>query len=63
MIRIPFALTGALAALVFSAATAYADTLDEPTPIGDLSGPHTDGYTWWLDEQEVGHQDFTLRSG
>ena len=41
MIRITLALTGALAALTFSAATAHADYVpdpDGPTPFGDSWG-------------------------
>jgi hypothetical protein len=56
---IALALTGALAALAFSAATAHADP-DAPTPIGDGFNLTEDGSIPWLDEQILYHQDFSV---
>jgi hypothetical protein len=60
MIRSTVALTSALAALAFSAATAHAD-LDAPTPIGDEFNVNDFiGVGPWLDYQELFHQDFSV---
>ncbi len=60
MIRITLTLTGALAALVFSAATAHADP-DTPTPIGDeFDVTSFNGVGPWLDSQELFHQDLSV---
>ena len=60
MIRVTLALTGALAALAFSAATAHADP-DAPTPIGDQFNVHDfNGLGPWLDSQELYNQDFSV---
>jgi hypothetical protein len=60
MIRITLTLTGALAALAFSAATAHAD-LDAPTPIGDEFNVNDFiGLGPWLDTQELYNQDFSV---
>jgi hypothetical protein len=53
-------LTGALAALAFSAATAHAD-LDAPTPIGDEFNVNDFiGLGPWLDTQELYNRDFSV---
>ena len=53
-------LTGALAVLAFSAATAHAD-LDAPTPIGDEFNVNDFiGLGPWLDTQELYNQDFSV---
>jgi hypothetical protein len=59
MIRITLTLTGALAALAFSAATAHADP-DAPTPIGPEFNLTQDGHIPLPDEQLLYHQDFSL---
>jgi hypothetical protein len=56
MIRITLTLTGALAALAFSAATAHADP-DAPTPIGPEF--NVDDYPTWFYDQTAYHQDFS----
>jgi len=58
MIRTAFTLTGALAALAFSAATAHADP-DAPTPIGQEFDIVSDvGHPWM--QGILGHQDFSV---
>jgi hypothetical protein len=60
MIRITLTLTGALAALAFSAATAHAD-LDAPTPIGDgfnVNDACCAGSSF--DYNELYYQDFSV---
>jgi hypothetical protein len=60
MVRITLTLTGALAALALSAATAHAD-LDAPTPIGDEFNVNDFiGLGPWLDTQELYNQDFSV---
>jgi hypothetical protein len=59
MIRITLALTGALAALAFSAATAHAYP-DAPTPIGDEF--NVNDYPAWLYDQTNYFQEFSLLS-
>jgi hypothetical protein len=58
MIRITLTLTGALAALAFSAATAHADP-DAPTPIGPEFNIIADGGHPWVGGI-LGYQDFSL---
>jgi hypothetical protein len=58
MIRITLTLTGALAALAFSAATAHADS-DAPTPIGPEFNIIADGGHPWVGGI-LGYQDFSL---
>jgi hypothetical protein len=57
MIRITLTLTGALAALAFSAATAHAD-LDAPTPFGPEFNSTFDDSPWL--QQTLYDQDFSL---
>ncbi len=57
MIRITLTLTGALAALAFSAATARAD-LDAPTPFGPEFNYNFDDSPWL--QQTLYDQDFSL---
>ena len=57
MIRITLTLTGALAALAFSVATARADPY-APTPIGPEFNVYD--YPTWFYDQTAYHQDFSL---
>lgn len=61
MTRITLALTGALAALAFSAATANADSVfpDEPTPFGDSWG-QTESYVPYVVGQWQQYTDFSV---
>jgi hypothetical protein len=59
MIRITLTLTGALAALAFSAATAHADP-DAPTPIGTEFNITYNFVGPWLDYQTLYDQDFSV---
>jgi hypothetical protein len=59
MIRITLTLTGALAALAFSAATAHADP-DAPTPIGQGFNVFEDSFNPWFYQQTLYDQDFSV---
>jgi hypothetical protein len=60
MSRITVALTGALAALAFSAATAHAyPNPDQPTPIAGTDSPITQSEAPWFEQLEY-HQDFSV---
>jgi hypothetical protein len=61
MIRITLTLTGALAALAFSAATvhAYPTDPDAPTPIGGTDFNYTQSSAPWFEQLEY-HQDFSV---
>jgi len=58
MIRITLTLTGALAALAFSAATAHADP-DAPTPIAGTDSPITQSDAPWFEQLQYS-QDFSV---
>ncbi len=59
MIRITLTLTGALAALAFSAATAHADP-DEPTPFGDWFQPLPNSDVPYVVGQYAQYDDYSV---